>query len=118
MEEEESNRSGYLRLAREAVRKRREKVAVREANENSNHREESEDIEMIKKCLLQHGDEIELYSKLQRLIEKNVSDVAAEADSLSYKSNLLMKRITGYNHLLKGKEINFGNHVESIEMNQ
>jgi hypothetical protein len=116
MEEEEDNRFGYLRLAQEAVRKRREKVVVREANENTNLREESEDIEMIKKCLHQHGDELEMYSKLQRLIEKNISNITAEADSLSHKSNLLMKRIVGYNHLMEGAEN--GNQLESIGMNQ
>lgn len=118
MGEEEKNRSGYLRLAREAVRNRREKVALQEAKADSNNRDESEDIDIIKKCLQSSGDEQDLYSKLQRLIEKNATDVATELESTDHKSNLLMKRIAGYEHFMQGQEMNTENHMERIGMKQ
>lgn len=119
IEEEEKNRSGYLRLAREAVRKRREKVALQVpvAYQDPNKIEVSEDVEIIKKCLQSSGDEIELYLKLQKLIEKNSADVAAEVESIEQDSHRMMNRIAGYNQFMKGQE-SVGNRMELCEMNQ
>jgi hypothetical protein len=118
MEEEKNNRSGYLRLAREAVRKRREKAAIREAKEDSDNRNENENIEMIKKLLQSSGDEQDLYPKLQRLIEKNVADVADEIESIGEKSNALTKRIAGYVQFMNGEEGNTDNKMEGFGMKQ
>ena len=119
MKEEEQNRSGYLRLAREAVRKRREKVALQESNKDSDIRKESDDIEIIKKCLISSGEDLLLYSKLQRLIEKNASDIENEIDEYDRKSKVIMKRIQGYNQLIKGEGNIMGNHnIQLIRMDQ
>jgi hypothetical protein len=118
MEEEKSNRSGYLRLAREAVRKRREKVAIREAKEDSDIRNENEDIEMVKKLLQDSGDEQDLCSKLQRLIEKNATDVADEVESISVKSNALTKRIDGYVQFMNREEGNMESKMDGFGMKQ
>ena len=113
MEEEQNNRSGYLRLAREAVRERREKVALRDV------RDEDKDIE-IKKVLQSSnsGDEQELYLKLQRLIERNAVDVASEVESMGRKSNTLIKRIAGYTQFIGEEETNMGNQIEMLGMQQ
>ena len=118
MKEEEKNRSEYLRLAREAVRKRREKVALQEAKADSNDQDESEDINLIKKCLQSSGDEQDLYSNLRRLIEKNATDVETEIESISYESDLLTKRISGYMQFIKTQEKNRGNRVDLLGIEQ
>lgn len=104
--EEDKKRSGYLRLARESVRKRREKVGIREANEDYNGSKESNDVEVIKECLRRNGDEFDIYSKLRRIMKKNADHVAVEAESIDQKSALLLKRIEGYRGFIKGQEMN------------
>lgn len=118
MKEEEKNRSEYLRLAREAVRKRREKVALQEAKGDSNGQDDSEDIEMIKKCLQNSGNEQDLYSNLQRLMEKNAADVETEIESISHETDLLTKLIAGYMQFIKGQEKNVGNYVDLMGIEQ
>ena len=108
MEEEEKNRSSYLRLAREAVRKRREKIAIQDAKDDSYASTEADGVETILSLLRNNGDELEIYSKLHRLIEKNASDVEFEVNSIHHNSNLLKKRIAGYTNLLNETKENGG----------
>lgn len=122
MEEEERNRTSYIRLAREAVRKRREKVAVQDAKDDDTNKttttltgatgtatgqNESKGVEEVVLTLLRNrGDELDIYSKLQRLIEKNASDVEDEVNTIRRDSNLIKKRILGYTQLLNADEDN------------
>ena len=111
IEEEEKNRSSYLRLAREAVRKRREKIAIQDAKDESNASTEANDdndVETILSLLRNNGDELEMYSKLHRLIEKNASDIEFEVNSIRHNTNLLKKRIAGYTNLLDETKENGG----------
>ncbi len=120
MEEEQTKRSGYLRLARDAVRKRREKVALREAKEENNCIGNTME-ESIRKVLQSSsssgGDEQELYSKLQRLIEKNAADVASEIESIAQKSNLTSRRIAGYTKFINGEGLGDGNALVHARVN-
>ena len=110
MEEEQTQRSGYLRLARDAVRKRREKVALREAKEDSNN--DIGNVESIRKVIqnsTSSGDEQDLYSKLQRLIERNVADVESDIECIAQKANSTSRRIAGYTKFINGEGGNVGN---------
>ncbi len=117
MEEEEKNRTSYLRLAREAVRKRREKIAIQDAKDDDYHYSSSSSVEDKQKSGGEEdvlnwlrnksgdvcgsdGDEREMYAKMQRLIEKNASAITAEVHTIQHNSNLLRKRIAGYTQLL------------------
>lgn len=57
-------------------------------------------METVLNLLRNNGDELDVYTNLQRLIEKNASDVEDEVTAIQHNANLVRKRIAGYTQLL------------------
>lgn len=98
--EEESTRAGYLRLAHDGLRNRREKISLKNLKVQRNHRyddnnNDDETVEKMRK-FLDDSEGIASFSKLHRLIEKKANDVVAELSISQDDSESLTRRIAGY----------------------
>jgi len=105
MEEEETSRNAHLRTAKEALRLRREKVAIRQANESSlSDMESPSSAEKVSKMLADNGDSIEFFMKIQRLMEKKSAEVEEEVSAIRLESDNVERRIAGYEHYMEKDE--------------
>lgn len=98
---EESTRAEYLRLARNGLRNRREKISAKNSKVQRNHRcddNKNNNDETVEKMrnFLDGSEGIAPLSKLHRLIEKKANDVVAELSILQVDSESLTRRIAGY----------------------
>ena len=95
IDDEESSRVGYLQLARDALRSRRERKFLRNSKAQLSHKCNSDSVEKMKKMLL-GSENIALFTKIHRLVEKKSDDQEDEVSILQIDSNSLKRRIHQY----------------------
>ena len=95
MAEQDSTCASYLRRAREAVRTRREKIALNDMPviDSSFHGDEA--LEKMKKFLSENS-EIDFIFDLPSLVEKKAAEVTMEADEIKQDCEAIKRRIAGY----------------------
>ncbi len=98
IQEEEIEYSKHLRIAKEALHIRREKVAARQANHATVSNDEIPNVEKIRKLVTENGNgnSIDFFLKMQRLVQKKTAEVVDETNALRVETETAKMIISGY----------------------
>ena len=98
IQEEEIEYSKHLRIAKEALHIRREKVAARQANHATVSNDEIPNVEKIRKLVTENGNgnSRDFFLKMQRLVQKKTAEVVDETNALRVETETAKMIISGY----------------------